>query len=147
MYRRQRLANRFCKSRALPAGSLRDGEVRAGRCHGCGVPLATCLPAPGSGGALPAPAGKARAGRQDSLLLLGNASGRRRWHSGKGNSTGRTRVVVISGRRIRVAPGSFVPGLGRVPWARRPPPSHGSRRSPQRSLNLSLLKFCQAVRF
>lgn len=50
LYSRQRLANRFCKSRAQPAGSLRDDEMRAECCHGCGVPLNTCLPAPGSGG-------------------------------------------------------------------------------------------------
>lgn len=31
--RRQRLADRFCMSRAVPAGSLRDDEMRAERCH------------------------------------------------------------------------------------------------------------------
>lgn len=72
--------------------------------------------------------------------MLGNASGRKRWHSGKGNSTGRTRVAAISGLKVRVAAGRFVPGLGRVaapgPCGRPPLLSHGSPRSPQRCLHL-----------
>lgn len=120
---------RFCQSRAHPAGSLREAEPRAERCHGGGGGLPLNTGPPAASGAL------REHGRADTT------AGKCFWTEGMafgkgGDSAGRTRGAVIRGRRCR---GRFGPGLGELP-APGPegasPLSRGSRRSPQRCLSL-----------